>query len=86
MEFCRTTRPFAGNIYGNKLVQISQQLAVKFGVGVARQEAENQNHARRHVDLNVLYVPQVFRFFETSFFGCRNGFILMELVQSISLD
>jgi hypothetical protein len=86
VEFCRATPSFAGSIYGNQLVRISEHLAVKFGIGVERQEAKNQNYAHRYVDPDILYVPRVFRFFRASISGSRNGFILMEFVQGVSLD
>jgi hypothetical protein len=66
--------------------QISDKVVVKFGLGVYQQEAENQAHARRHVDSSVLYVPQVFRFFRDVLDGTNMGFVVMEYICGVGLD
>jgi hypothetical protein len=86
LESCRSTSPFAGSGYGNWLVKISEHLVVKFGVGIQRQEAENQEFARRNVNPTILYVPQVYRFFEAEFSGLIMGFIVMEYVGGNSFE
>ncbi|KAF2245198.1 hypothetical protein BU26DRAFT_522297 [Trematosphaeria pertusa] len=86
VELCTVTAPFAGSPHGNQLVKISDNVAVKFGLGVRKQEAQNQSYAHRHVDSTVLYIPQVFRFFRATLFGFDMGFIVMEYVLGINLD
>jgi hypothetical protein len=86
VELCKATPPFAGCKYGNKLIKISEHLAVKLGIGLEIQEAENQNYVRRHVDSAILYVPRVFRFFEAFFSGSHYGLIVMEFIRGTTLD
>ncbi|KAL5380678.1 hypothetical protein PMIN03_010530 [Paraphaeosphaeria minitans] len=85
VELCRRTLPFAGAPHGNRLVKISENLVVKFGIGVRRQEAANQSYARSHADKAILYVPEVFRYFEATLTGFRMGFIVMEYVLGVNL-
>jgi serine/threonine protein kinase len=85
LESCRSTPSFSGFVYGIQLVKISE-LVVKFGVGLKRQEADNQEFARRNVDATVLYIPKVYRFFEAQLSGATMGFIVMDYVAGKSLD
>lgn len=50
------------------------------------QEAANQAYAHRHVDRAILYVSQVFHFFEAHTSGVHMGFIVMEYGQRVSLS
>jgi hypothetical protein len=86
IDLCKSTPHFAGNEYGNQLVRISEDLVVKFGLGVRRQEADSQIYARRFVDNTKLYIPEVLLFFEAQFSGCKMGFLVMEYVNGISLE
>ena len=86
VELCTITAPFAGSPNGNQLVKISDDIAVKFGLGVRKQEAANQSYARSHVDSTVLYIPQVFHFFRANLSGFDMGFIVMEYVLGVSLN
>lgn len=86
VELCATIAPFAGSLHGNQLVKISDTVAVKFGLGVRKQEAANQSYVHGHVDSKVLYIPQVFRFFRAPLFGFDMGFIVMEYVLGVNLD
>jgi hypothetical protein len=85
VNLCMKTPHFAGSLHGNRLTRISDNLVVKFGIGVRLQEAANQAHARLHVDSTVLYVPQVFRYFEDTSLGFNMGFIVMEYVSGVGL-
>lgn len=78
--------PFAGSQYGNRLVQILENLVVKFGIGVVWLEVANQTYARDYVDSTTLYIPQVFRFFEDASSGFKMGFIVIEYVPGANLD
>jgi hypothetical protein len=86
VHLCMSTPHFAGSIHKDRLTKMSDKLVVNFGLGVLQQEAENQAHARMHVDSSVLYVPQVFRFFRDVVDGTNMGFIVMEYVCGVGLD
>jgi len=63
---------------GRRVVRLSDGIIVKFGLGVTQQEASAQQLASKHVDRDVLRIPQVYRFFERpdSLFwkaGCRGS-------------
>jgi hypothetical protein len=85
VHLCHVTPHFAGLDHGHRLTKISEDLVVKFGIGVRLQEAENQRHARLHVDSTILYIPQVFHFFNHTFLGFDMGFIVMEFVSGVGL-
>jgi len=85
VSLCKDTPHFAGSLHGNRLTRVSKKLVVKFGIGVRLQEAANQAYARTHVDSTVLYIPQVFRYFEDASFGFNMGFIVMEYVSGVGL-
>lgn len=85
VRLCKSTPPFAGSPHGNQLVKISEDLVVKFGLGVRRQEAANQSYARSCADNAILYVPKVFRYFEATLTGSNMGFIVMEYVHGVNL-
>jgi hypothetical protein len=86
IDLCKSTPYFAGNEYGNRLVRISEDLVVKFGLGVRRQEADNQIYARCFVDNTKLYIPEVLLFFEAELSGFKMGFLVIEYVNGISLE
>jgi hypothetical protein len=44
VRLCMSTPHFAGSIHGGRLIKISAELVVKFGLGVLQQEAENTCH------------------------------------------
>ena len=62
---------------GRKVVKISDQAVIKFGIGVTEVEANNQRVARRLVDPDVIRVPLVYR----SFTKGSLGYIVMEYVK-----
>ncbi|KAF2873580.1 hypothetical protein BDV95DRAFT_617326 [Massariosphaeria phaeospora] len=86
VQICAEIPPFAGTPHGNRLIKLSESVVVKFGVGVRKQEAENQAYARRYVDSAILYVPQVFRFFEVSYPNFTIGYLLMEFIDGTCLQ
>lgn len=86
VALCETSPPISGCSFGNQLVKISESLVAKFGIGVTKQEAENQNYASRNVNTTILYIPRVFRFFQATCLGFRMGFIVMEYVRGVSLE
>lgn len=67
-----------GAPYGNKVVQISGQAVIKFGVGVREAEAVNQSKAYELVDPQVVRIPKVHRYFSDNE---DRGYIVMEFVE-----
>ncbi len=70
---------------GRRIVKISEQVVVKFGIGVTESEANNQKEAYLLLDPGIVRVPQVYRFFTKG----QHGYIVMEYVEGqvlISLD
>jgi hypothetical protein len=69
--------------YGNKVVKLSDGTAVKFGIGVTKDEAENQSQAHDLVDPRVVRIPRVDRFFSDE----RGlGYIVMEYIDGRIID
>jgi len=72
-----------GAPYGNKVVKLADSTAVKFGIGVKKDEAENQSRAYDLVDSSVVRIPRVYRFFSDK----RGlGYIIMEYVDGRIID
>jgi hypothetical protein len=67
-----------GAPYGNKVVQISSQAVVKFGVGVTEAEAVNQSKAYELIDPQVVRIPKVHRYFSDNE---DRGYIVMDFVE-----
>lgn len=86
IKLCVSTAPFAGTPYGNRLVAISKRLVVKFGIGVKKQETDNQDYARRHVNSAILYIPRIFRFFEVTHPTFTVGYLVMECITGTNLQ
>lgn len=63
---------------GNLVVRVSKQTVIKFGPGLSRDEAINQQNAYDFVDHNIVRVPRVHRFFADN---CGRGYIMMDYVQ-----
>jgi hypothetical protein len=64
-----------GAPYGNKVIRLSDDQVIKFGIVVTREEAENRKRAFDLVDRNIVRVPRVDRFFED---GSGLGYLVME--------
>ena len=62
---------------GRRIVRISEQAVVKFGIGVTECEANNQSGAYLLLDPRVVRVPQVYRFFTKG----QYGYIVMEYIK-----
>jgi len=55
---------FVGGVqYGNRVVKLSEKIAVKFGWGLTVEEADNQRKAFELLDRKIVRVPQVYRYF-----------------------
>ncbi|MCJ1345566.1 hypothetical protein MMC31_003773 [Peltigera leucophlebia] len=72
-----------GAPYGNKVVKISDQAVIKFGVGVTEAEAVNQSEVYELVDPQVVRIPKVYRYFSDDE---HRGYIVMDFVKGEVLD
>ena len=72
---------------GRKVVQISPDLVVKFGLGVMLQEAHTQQFAFQVLNQAIVQIPQVHRFFTRhhSAFGSV-GYLVMDNVEGVNLE
>jgi hypothetical protein len=73
---------------GDRVVKLSEDIAVKFGHGVTASESETQKYARQHTNPSIVHVPQVYRFFQRNdpTWHCPKGYIFMEYVQGQALQ
>lgn len=62
---------------GRRVVKISEQAVIKFGIGVTESEANNQRGAYQLLDPSIVRVPQVYRFFTKG----QYGYIVMEYIK-----
>lgn len=91
INFCRNAstdkRVIGGTKYGNLVVRLSDLVVVKYGLGVTEQEARAQRFAYDNLDHQIVYVPQVLRFFSVSDDGYASvGYLVMEFVHGQSLE
>ncbi|KAL6705403.1 hypothetical protein ACN47E_007052 [Coniothyrium glycines] len=66
----------------NKVVRITNSLAVKFGQYVTAQEFTNQQIAQRRLDANIVNVPKVHRFIQED----DIGYIVMDYIDGETLN
>ena len=59
--------------YGNKVLRLSAEVVVKYGVGVTKDEAANQEKACELLDPKVVRVPKVSTFFEDDSWSRLSG-------------
>ncbi|MCJ1437623.1 hypothetical protein MMC27_007010 [Xylographa pallens] len=77
------TRELIYGEYGsNRVVKISDQAVVKFGVGVKEEEAKNQIEAYNLLDRDIVCIPRIYRFFSRGLFG----YIVMEYIKGRHLE
>jgi aminoglycoside phosphotransferase len=74
-----------GEEYGDRVIKVSQQIAVKYGYGVTASEAATQDFAYRRVDHRVVHIPRVFRLIESNESSDPKGYLFMEYVPGRSL-
>ena len=68
IKYCANPPPeklLGGALCGNKIVQISDQIVIKFGLKVTNAEAVNQSAVYNLVDPQIVRVPKVYRYFQT---------------------
>lgn len=73
-----------GGLHGNKVVKISDQIAVKYG-GVQASEAATQEFAFNDVDRNLVHVPKVYRYIVSHRSPHPTGYLFVEYVQGQNL-
>ena len=85
VAFCKENKPI--NAEGTRLVMLSEDIIIKFGLGVQPWEAANQRYVYHHVDGSYLRVPQVYRFFQDRALGPNliMGFMVMEYMKGTEL-
>lgn len=70
---------------GDRVIKISDDIAVKYGYGVTASEAATQDFAYNTVNSNIVHIPRVYRFIEskgtTTTTACTKGYLFMEYVQ-----
>ncbi|KAJ5621362.1 hypothetical protein N7528_006145 [Penicillium herquei] len=75
-----------GNRYGNKVIKISDRVVVKYG-GVQESEAAIQKFAFNTVDRNIVHIPEVYRFVESSHRSADlEGYLFMEYIHGKTLE
>ena len=72
--------------FGHPVIKVSDQVVVKYGLGVSPQEASAQRFAWENCDRNIVRVPRVYRFFTSRSGSWNVGYLVMELVDGITLD
>lgn len=78
---CKKTEPqnFIFHMpYGNNVLRLSENLAVKFGYGVTEYEARSQEIAYNILDPKIIRVPKVHKFFEDR---QGRGYLVMDFME-----
>jgi aminoglycoside phosphotransferase (APT) family kinase protein len=78
-----SARQVGGSTYGNLVVRVSEIAVIKFGMGLSKDEAENQERAYSLVDPNIVRVPRVHRFFTDK---TGRGYIMMDYIEGTVID
>ncbi|MCJ1395822.1 hypothetical protein MMC18_008708 [Xylographa bjoerkii] len=66
-----------GKDYSEKVIQISDCAVIKVGIGVKKEEAQNQEKAYNLIDPRIVRIPRVYRFFTYK----SSGYIVMEYIE-----
>lgn len=74
-----------GQEYGDRVIKVSEQVAVKYGSGVTASEAATQDFAYRKTDRRVVHIPRVYRFIESNESPDPIGYLFMEYVPGRNL-
>ncbi|OCL01530.1 hypothetical protein AOQ84DRAFT_393597 [Glonium stellatum] len=75
-----------GPIGGGSVVQLSDNMVVKYGLGVTAQEAATQDFAYQHANHSIVRIPRVYRFFVDKSTGLPYGYLFMEYLRGWGLD
>lgn len=69
-----------------RVVRLGREVCVKFGLGVSKEEAENQTEAYALLSPHIVRVPRVFRFFSNVAPGdYTRGYLIMEYIEGDTL-
>ncbi|RMZ80608.1 hypothetical protein DV738_g2542, partial [Chaetothyriales sp. CBS 135597] len=72
---------------GTKVVALTDDLAVKFGVSVRLEEARTQQFAHESISRTVLRIPKVYRFFSRPESRWNSiGYLVMEKIDGLTLQ
>ncbi|KAL3487605.1 kinase-like domain-containing protein [Aspergillus germanicus] len=84
IEFCSTApkagRMIGGHVGGDHVGKLSDNTAVKYGLGVSYSEAAAQSFAYEGLHPDIVHVPKVHRFFISSQSGDPVGYLFMEYI------
>jgi aminoglycoside phosphotransferase (APT) family kinase protein len=86
VQLCERTGQENGRIsdhkQGDRVVKLSDEIAVKFGHGVRDSEARTQEFAHKKANPSLVRVPRVHRFFQRNdpSWHCPRGYLFMEYV------
>lgn len=84
---CQSAVSLSSDTNSTRVVKILPGIVVKYGVGVRQNEATTLEYVYRHVNGNILRVPQVYRFFtHGELVGMPLGYIVMEFIGGITLE
>lgn len=79
IDQCNNARNFISHTpYGNSVLKLSDTMAVKFGNGVTKAEANSQEKAYQILDRSIVRVPKVHDFFEDR---QGRGYLVMEFME-----
>jgi hypothetical protein len=76
-------RIIGGTSDGNLVVRVSEQTVIKFGPGLSKDEAVNQQKVYSLINHNIVRVPRVHRFFTDSM---GRGYIMMDYIEGRVID
>ena len=74
-----------GLMEGDRVIKVSDRIAVKYGYGVTAAEAATQEFAYNRVDSNIVHIPRVYRFIEPKGSARTKGYLFMEYVPGQNL-
>lgn len=69
--------------YGKRVIKISDHQVVKWGPGITKEEAENQQIAYERVDRRIVRIPRVYGFFSDE---QGWGYLVMEYIKGKIID
>lgn len=70
---------------GDRVVKVSDHIAVKYGYGVTAGEASTQEFAYNNIDPDIVHIPRVYRFIEAKGSSRTKGYLFMEYVSGQNL-
>jgi len=73
---------------GQRVIQLSDEITVKFGIGISSAEAATQLYAWKNANPSVIRIPEPYRFFqdESRGPGLTVGYLVMENIKGTDLS